>query len=257
MGKGLRPAHQRDGVLTAIKLVLEIVVVANFVVTFLVQPFRIPSESMEPTLLVGDFLLADKQSYGPAGLFDKVLPPVRIERGDLVVFHDPVRREGGESGELDTDQPEGGSVHLVKRVIGVPGDRIRLRDGRVLLNGVALAEPYAFYAASRPNNFRDDFPSLREADPNVEPRWWIEMRRSVIGGELVVPPNRYFVMGDNRNDSEDSRYWGFVPREAIIGRPLVVYFSLRGAGENSDEASLWRRLREKIHVVRMSFRVLR
>jgi signal peptidase I len=252
----LKPAHQRDGVLTAIKLVLEIVVVAIFVITFLVQPFRIPSESMEPTLLVGDFLLADKQSFAPQGMLDKVLPPARIERGDIVVFHDPVRHEPSEPGGPDLDQPAGDSVHLVKRVIGVPGDRVRLHDGRVLLNGIARPEPYAFYAPSRPNNFRDDFPSLREADPNVEPRWWIELRRSTVRGELVVPPNRYFVMGDNRNDSADSRYWGFVPREAIIGRPLVVYFSLRQPNESSDQATLWQRVRERLYVVRTSLRVL-
>ena len=201
------PPH---GFLSAIKGLFEIVIAALFLVTFVVQPSRIPSESMLPTLRVGDFLLIDKQSFAPSGFLDRLLPPSTPRRGDLAVFHYPVD----------------GSVHLVKRVIGLPGDRLRLRDGHVLLNGQPLAEPYAFYSAARPNGFRDDFPSLREADPNVDPQWWIELRRSASSGELTVPPDRYFVLGDNRNDSDDSRYWGFVPRDAMVGRPLLVYFAL-------------------------------
>ena len=169
---------------------------------------------MEPTLRVGDFLLVDKQSYAAAGRMDRmVLPPARVERGDLVVFHYPV-------------DPR---LHLVKRVVGVPGDRIRMRGGRVLVNGVVMDEPYAFYSASRPNGFRDDFPSLLEADPNVDLRWWIRLRNSVVDRDVIVPADSYFVLGDNRNDSEDSRYWGFVPRSAIVGRPLLVYFTMPAA----------------------------
>lgn len=220
----------RDGLLGALKPVIEITVVAVFLVTFVVQPFRIPSASMEPTLRVGDLMLLDRQSYAPTGALDRLLPPVRVERGDLIVFHWPVDA----------------SMYLVKRVVGLPGDRIRLRDGRVLLNGSPLPEPYAFYSPTRPNGFRDDFPSLREADPSVEPRWWIEMRRRIDHGEITVPPGEYFVLGDNRNDSEDSRYWGFVPRDALAGRPLVVYFAL------PQELS-WTAVKRGI----MSFRVVR
>jgi signal peptidase I len=198
------------GALSGLKGLLEIVIAALFLVTFVVQPSRIPSESMVPALRVGDFLLIDKQSFAPSGILDRLLPPTTVKRGDLMVFHYPVD----------------GAIRLVKRVVGLPGDRLRLRDGHVLLNGQPLAEPYAFYSAARPNGFRDDFPSLREADPNVDPPWWIELRRTAANGELTVPPERYFVLGDNRNDSEDSRYWGFVPRDAIVGRPLLVYFAL-------------------------------
>jgi signal peptidase I len=198
------------GALSGLKGLLEIVIAALFLVTFVVQPSRIPSESMVPALRVGDFLLIDKQSFAPSGILDRLLPPTTVKRGDLMVFHYPVD----------------GAIRLVKRVVGLPGDRLRLRDGHVLLNGQPLAEPYAFYSAARPNGFRDDFPSLREADPNVDPPWWIELRRTAAKGELTVPPERYFVLGDNRNDSEDSRYWGFVPRDAIVGRPLLVYFAL-------------------------------
>ncbi len=198
-----------DGVLTVIKALLEVLVIASFIVTFLVQPFRIPTGSMEPTLRVGDFLLVDKQSFGPSGFLDGLLPPENVHRGDLVVFHfppDPKR-------------------DLVKRVVGVPGDRIRLHDGRVLLNDAPLHEPYAYYSPAFLESFRDDFPSLRMTDPNVDPRWWAELRRIVRNSEITVPRDSYFVMGDNRNNSEDSRYWGFVPRAGIVGRPLVVYFT--------------------------------
>jgi signal peptidase I len=231
---------EHDGLLTTLKSMLEIIVFAVFIVTFIVQPFRIPSGSMEPTLRVGDFLLVDKQSFGPSGELDRLLlPPTRVNRGDLVVFHYPVNP----------------GLHLVKRVVGLPGDRIRMRGGRVLVNGQVLEEPYAFYSPSRPNGFRDDFPSLLEADPNVDLRWWIRLRGSVKDGEVVVPPNQYFVLGDNRNDSEDSRYWGFVPRSAMVGRPLLVYFTL--PAEQDLQGSVVERVRAALRTGVRSWRVLR
>jgi signal peptidase I len=232
---------EHDGLLTTLKSMLEIIVFAVFIVTFIVQPFRIPSGSMEPTLKVGDFLLVDKQSYGPSGELDRLLlPPTRVNRGDLVVFHYPVNP----------------NLHLVKRVVGLPGDRIRMRGGRVLVNGRVLEEPYAFYSPSRPNGFRDDFPSLLEADPNVDLRWWIRLRGSMKDGEVTVPPNQYFVLGDNRNDSEDSRYWGFVPRSAMVGRPLLVYFTLPRI-EDLQGASVLERVRAAVRTGVRSWRVLR
>jgi signal peptidase I len=197
---------------------------------------------MEPTLRVGDFLLADKQSFAPSGALDRLLlPPTQVERGALVVFHYPV----------DT------SLYLVKRVVGVPGDRVRLRDGRVQVNGHPLIEPYAFYSPSRPNEFRDDFPSLQEVDPNVDLPWWFELRRLTRDSDdIIVPPDEYFVLGDNRNDSEDSRYWGFVPRNAIVGRPLLVYFTLPLAEALSGK-SPFNRLRHASKAGLRSWRVLR
>ena len=241
MSSGHAATVEHDGFLTTLKSSLEIIVFAIFIVTFIVQPFRIPSGSMEPTLRVGDFLLVDKQSFGPAGELDRLLlPPTWVERGDLVVFHYPV-------------EPR---LHLVKRVVGVSGDRIRMRGGRLLVNDRLIKEPYAFYSPSRPNGFRDDFPSLLEADPNVDLRWWIRLRSSVVDRDVVVPADSYFVLGDNRNDSEDSRYWGFVPRSAIVGRPLLVYFTIPPA-EEIRGSSVWGRARDVFRTGVRSLRVLR
>lgn len=200
---------QRHGVDTTVRTLLELLVITLFAVTFLVQPAAIPSGSMEPTLRVGELLLTDKQSFAPEGHWRWLLPPTAVHRGDLVVFHFP-------------PDPE---TLLVKRVIAVPGDRLRLRDGRVLLNGVPLQEPYATYLPAQMVPFRDDFPFLRSVDPNVEPDWWAYLRQGVQNGEVVIPPDAYFVLGDNRNASEDSRYWGFVRADQMIGRPLVVTVS--------------------------------
>ncbi len=192
---------------------LRTVVVALFLLTFVLQPFLIPSESMEHTLLVGDFLLVNKQIFAPSGAvgsLSRVLMPYRdVERGDVVVFHHP--------------QPK----YLVKRVVGIPGDRIRIEDGRVTVNGTTLSEPYVAYEPAAPNQFRDNFPAKVYTDPNIDPDWWRQLQSLTRDGELVVPPGEYFMLGDNRNHSKDSRFWGFVPRQAIVARPLVIYFSLK------------------------------
>lgn len=200
------------GVLQAFQSLLYLIITAIFIITFSLQPFRIPSGSMEPTLLVGDFLLVDKQGLGGDSAADP-LPHNDIRRGEVVVFHYPV-------------EP---SIHLVKRVIGLPGERIRLRGGHVFINGMEIDEPYAVYRKTRTDSYRDNFPRLQSPDPDVTSRWWMQMRGLVENGELLIPAGCYFVLGDNRNDSEDSRYWGFVPRTAIVGRPALVYFSLREA----------------------------
>jgi signal peptidase I len=192
---------------------LSVIVIALFVLTFIVQPFRIPSESMERTLLVGDFLLVNKIVDSPAGsMWSWTLPYRQVRRGDIIVFHFPLLP----------------SEHLVKRVIGVPGDRIRLVSGVVYVNGRPQREPYAIYQGSYPDDFRDQFPDGQYTDPGVDAHWWLSLHRAVQGGEIVVPPDHYFALGDNRNNSRDSRYWGFVPRQNIVGRPFVIYFSIRG-----------------------------
>jgi signal peptidase I len=173
------------------------------------QPLLIPSESMERTLLVGDFLLFNKQVYAPSGRLDRLLlPSRRVARGDIVVFHHP-------------DPPL-----LIKRVVGIPGDRLRIAGGQVFVNGVALDEPYAAFEPAPPDPARDNFPAKIYTDPQVDPDWWRQMQSLTSDGELVVPYGEYFVLGDNRNHSKDSRFWGFVPRQAFIARPVIIYFSL-------------------------------
>jgi signal peptidase I len=181
----------------ALASLLRTVVVALFLLTFVLQPLLIPSESMEHTLLVGDFLLFNKQVYAPSGKLTRWLLPYRdVERGDIIVFHHP--------------QPP----LLVKRVVGVPGDHLRIEDGRVIVNGTTLDEPYAAFEPAPPNPFRDNFPAQIYTDPQIDPDWWMQMQNLTQHGELVVPAGEYFVLGDNRNHSKDSRYWGFVPRQA-------------------------------------------
>ncbi len=197
--------------LDAARSFVSLLVIALFVLTFVVQPFRIPSESMERTLLVGDFLLVNKTLYAPPGVWRWLLPYRDVARGDIIVFHFP----------LDPQD------HVVKRVIGVPGDRIHLVNGQVYRNGQPLAESYVIREGNYRDSFRDQFPAALYTDPGVDTKWWLEMRSEVRNGEITVPPGRYFVLGDNRNHSRDSRYWGYVPRAAIVARPFVIYFSLR------------------------------
>jgi signal peptidase I len=179
-----------------------------FGTTALVQAFVIPTGSMEDTLLIGDHLLVDKVSYAPSGPVSKYfLPYTPIRRGDIVVFRYPMQiRE-----------------NFVKRVVGVPGDRLRIENKTLFLNGRPLKEPYKSIKSDYLQSYRDFFPG----EPNVplsEPALQM-LEQHVVDKELVVPPNSYFVMGDNRDNSSDSRYWGFVPRENVFGKPFLIYWS--------------------------------
>ena len=185
------------------------VAIAVFVVTFLVQAFTIPSESMEQTLLIGDYLLVDKLCYADEGFWNRLLPYRKIRRGDIVVFHYPVHP----------------AQDFVKRVVAVPGDRLRMVNKRVFINGVLQDEPYVQHITNMRNPYRDDFPRTDAPDYGVAAKWWKQMPKLVENHQLIVPEGLYFVMGDNRDDSQDSRYWGFVPRENIVGRPLLIYWS--------------------------------
>jgi signal peptidase I len=179
-----------------------------FGTTTLVQAFVIPTGSMENTLLIGDHLLVDKLAYSPSGPVSKyLLPYTSVKRGDIIVFRHPV----------DIKQT------LVKRVIGVPGDRIKLVDKQVYVNGHTLNEPYKIHKTEYIDSYRDNFPG--EPNMRVDDGALQMLEKHVINGEVVVPPESYFAMGDNRDSSLDSRYWGFVPRANIIGKPWVVYWS--------------------------------
>jgi signal peptidase I len=217
-----RPHLHLPTVPEALASLFQTIVVALFVLTFVLQPYLIPSESMEHTLLVGDFLLVNRQVYAPAGRLAGWLLPYRdVARGDIVVFHHP--------------EPH---PFLVKRVVGIPGDRLRIVDGRVTVNGQPQTEPYAAFEPILPDPFLENFPAKLYTNPEVDPVWWRQMQGMISNGELVVPEGQYFVLGDNRNHSKDSRFWGFVPREQIVARPLVIYFSLsRPSATDFEQAS--------------------
>jgi signal peptidase I len=238
------PASHADGtdVSGSVQSLLGTVVIAVFVITFIVQAFQIPSPSMENTLLVGDYLLVNKLTYGAGdGLGNFFMPYRRVQRGDIVVFHYPVNP----------------AQHFVKRVIGVPGDRVRLVNKQVFVNGTALKEPYARFSRPADDLFRDSFPRLDVA-PGETPEWWLMLRKLVEDGHLIVPQGHYFVMGDNRDNSYDSRYWGFVPQGNIIGRPLVIYWSVRGAeGDVSAPSSVGDRLYHFAYAVTHIFEITR
>jgi signal peptidase I len=193
------------------KSLMGAVVIALFVITFVVQAFQIPSGSMERTLLIGDYVLVDKVHFGPGGVWNRLMPYREIQRGDIVVFHYPV----------DPSQ------HFVKRVIGLPGDHLRLREGTVFINGQPLHEEYAIHTVRAFDFYRDNFPTDMDTTGNINTAWHSTLERHVLHGELVVPKDKFFVMGDNRDQSSDSRYWGFVPRQAVVGQPLIVYLSVR------------------------------
>jgi signal peptidase I len=179
-----------------------------FGTTTLVQAFVIPTGSMEDTLLIGDHLLVDKLSYAPPGPVSKyLLPYTPVKRGDIIVFRYPV----------DIKQT------FVKRAIGVPGDRIKIVDKQLYLNGHKVDEPYKYNKTEYIDAYRDNFPS--EPNMRVDEGAINMLEKHVVNGEVVVPPDSYFAMGDNRDSSLDSRYWGFVPRANIIGKPLVIYWS--------------------------------
>ncbi len=192
-----------------------------FLTTTLVQAFVIPTGSMEETLLVGDHLLVDKLAFSPSGPISKhLLPYTPVKRGDIIVFRYPV----------DISQT------FVKRCMGVPGDRVRMVNKELYLNGVKLNEPYKYNKTEYIDSYRDNFPS--EPNANVYPGAIDMLQKHVVNGEVIVPPNYYFAMGDNRDQSLDSRYWGFVPRENIIGKPLIIYWSYETSTDRLNNSAI-------------------
>jgi signal peptidase I len=185
------------------------IIILLFATSTIAQPFVIPTASMESTLMTGDHLVVDKLAYSPHGaLAGRVLPYGDVKFRDIIVFRFPP----------DISQT------YVKRVIGLPGDRIRIEGKEIYRNGVKLVEPYVQHIDSFRVPYRDDFPSTL-VPVGTYPAGLRMLAENVRDGEVIVPGGKYFAMGDNRDDSSDSRYWGFVPRENIIGKPLLVYWS--------------------------------
>ena len=206
------------------------VILALFGTSFVVQAFKIPSQSMERTLLVGDHLLVNKFIFGGRGAwYDKLLPYRTLQRGDIIVFKYPYQ-----------DHP-----HFVKRVIGLPGDRVKIVDQQVYVDGDMLNEPYVVHDAASPYDpLNYTFPPVGNQMylAQVQPEWAREIRKYIQGDELVVPPGKYFAMGDNRDHSLDSRYWGFVDRDAIMGRPFLIYWSIDANSADYGDSSFAQRI---------------
>src|SRR5689334_17334743 len=177
--------HSPADTLRSLQSLLATVVIAVFVITFIIQAFQIPSESMENTLLIGDYLLVDKTHYGPPGIWTHLLPYSPVKRGDIIVFKYPVHP----------------SQHFVKRVIGVPGDRVRMVRRRLFVNAQLQDEPYVIPSGLAFDSFRDNFPNGPHESPGVETAWYLQLQTLVDDGELIVPAGYYFVMGDNRDRS--------------------------------------------------------
>ena len=199
-----------------------------FVMTFVAQTFAIPSGSMENTLLIGDHLIVNKEQFGSAPAWIRpILPARNPQRGDVVVFMSP-------------EQP---GLILVKRVIGIPGDHIHLHDGNVYRNDEALNEPYAQHTLGNDGTYasayRDNFPAV---PPSMmagvrNQKWRRALPQYLQGADIVVPPTSYFAMGDNRDNSYDSRYWGFIPQTNLIGRPLFITWSFATTEYGPDESA--------------------
>lgn len=208
-----------------------------FIITFMVQAFAIPSSSMENTLLVGDHVFVNRIQFAPKTSWAaRILPYGNVRRGDVIVFL----------------SPKTPGLHIVKRVIGIPGDRIHLRNGVVYRNGQKLDEPYVLHDRDYPlDAYRDNFPSVAppDFDKNIWDSWRARQRLYIEGGDIVVPPGAYFGMGDHRGVSLDSRYWGFIPQENIIGRPMFIYWSFEASEEQYRGTSLGDRLEFLAHSI--------
>jgi signal peptidase I len=215
----LRIARRRSGLAEFLEMLLVTMLLALFGTTFIVQAFKIPSGSMEPTLLIGDHVFVNKFIFeGTGAWYEKFLPYRDIRRGDIIVFKFPF-----------DDHP-----HYVKRVIGLPGDRLRIVNGGVYVNGELLQEPYVVRDPIAEDPYGDNFPPTdrRVLQFIARHEWADQLFDYVHNGELVVPANHYFAMGDNRDHSADSRYWGFVDRDSIMGKPMLIYWSVRATSED-------------------------
>ena len=189
--------------------------------TTMLQAYVVPTGSMESTIRVGDHMLVDRVAFSDPGRLGRAILPYRdVTRGDVVCFL----------------YPEDVREVYVKRVIGLPGDRIHLDHKTVIRNGRMLVEPYTQHIGTFPVPYRDDFPLTPEWD--TTPRGRDMLEHHVSNGEITVPPDTLFVLGDNRDNSLDSRYWGFVPRSYIVGKPLFVYWSYDAPTEDLTEWSV-------------------
>jgi signal peptidase I len=228
--------------LEAFASICTVLVIGLFIMGFICQNFEIPSASMENTLLIGDHVVVDRMTLSPATKWAPFVHYRPVQRGDVIVFLKP--------------NPESPDLILVKRAIGIPGDRIHLEHGIVYLNGVAQKEPYAIQPIDGGDSertydpVRDDFPAHGAPPSELTTAQWIEeMPSHIVGGDLVVPPGTVFAMGDNRTESADGRFWGFVPDQNIMGRPMFVYWSFKTPEDQENKTSMSDRISFMFHVI--------
>ena len=189
-----------------------VLVTGLFIITFILQAFEIPSSSMEDTLLIGDHVFVNRIQFSPPSRWIGPLLPYReIKRDEIVVFLHPATP----------------GMYVVKRIIGLPGDRIHLKDGVVYRNGEKLEQPFVRHKGPvMHDDYRDNFPAVPPSiSDNLAEAWQLSLRQYIQGEDIVVPPDSFLGMGDNRDVSYDSRYWGFIPRQNLVGRPMFVYWS--------------------------------
>ena len=235
-------AHREKTTLSEyMESLLVTVILALFGTSFIVQAFKIPSPSMEKTLLVGDHLLVNKFVFGGRGdaWYERLLPYRPIQRGDIIVFKYP----------YDDHQ------HFVKRVIGLPGDHLKMVDQEVYINGKRLSEPYVVHEPNPATGYdvlNYQFPPVGNQflGSPARPEWMADMHNYIQGDEIVIPRDKYFAMGDNRDRSSDSRYWGFVDRDAIMGRPFLIYWSVEATSDDYAQATFLQRLGSVLDTLR-------
>jgi signal peptidase I len=206
----MAPDFKKSTVREYFESIVIAVILALFVRTFVLQAFKIPTGSMENNLLIGDHLLVNKFVYSPtASSIERALTPIgTIKRGDVLVFKSPVEPERD----------------LIKRVIGLPGDKLEQKEKKIFINGQPLNEPYVFFLEPPRHNSE-----LSEASTTSDPRENY--------GPVTVPPNQYFMMGDNRDNSLDSRYWGFMPADYVKGKAVLIYWSYESEREDYEDES--------------------
>ncbi len=237
-----RERRRRDaGVGDMFRSLLVVLVGVLLFRTFVAEATVIPTGSMEKTILIGDHVFLNKLLYGPRLPYTEVrLPPLRtVQRGEIAAFR----------------YPRNPSVMYVKRIVAVGGDLVRIEGKRVWLNGKLLDEPYVQFQDERLMTLRDEFPpphdrlSTFPAYQGLDPHWARELRRYVEPGGLRVPEGHLFVMGDNRDNSQDSRFWGFVPEENVVGEPLFVYWSYDAPSADWTSEDLKERMKFDLSIV--------
>ena len=235
------PPKKREGAWETIRSLFVVLVAVFFIRTFVAEATVIPTGSMEHTILIGDHVFLNKLLYGPRLPYTSLRVPAlkSVRRQEIAAFR----------------YPRNPSVMFVKRVIAVSGDVLRIENKRVFVNGQALDEPYVQFQSSTIFPLRDNFPppvNQIETFPaawGLDPGWAREMAQFIQKDGLHVPPGYLFVMGDNRDNSLDSRFWGFVPESHIVGEPLFVYWSYDAPSRDWTAEDLVARVKFDLSIV--------